>query len=70
MEDRATKRILRDGSLDPSKRSWGDEKDVYGDYVGPPKPFRPIGKPIKASAEEVERNPRARSAMLRVGERL
>jgi 16S rRNA (cytosine1402-N4)-methyltransferase len=70
MEDRATKRIMRDGRLDGSNRSWEDEKDIYGNYLGPPKPFRPIGKPIKASAEEVERNTRARSAVLRVGERL
>jgi 16S rRNA (cytosine1402-N4)-methyltransferase len=70
MEDRATKRIIRDGRLDQNKRAWEDEKDMYGNYLGPPKPFRPSGKPIKASAEEVERNPRARSAVLRVGERL
>lgn len=70
MEDRATKRIMRDGILDKRRQSWGNEKDIYGNDVSPPKPFRPAGKPVKASAEEVERNPRARSAVLRIAERL
>jgi 16S rRNA (cytosine1402-N4)-methyltransferase len=35
----------------------------------PPAPLRAIGKAIKASDEEVRRNPRARSAVLRVAER-
>jgi 16S rRNA (cytosine1402-N4)-methyltransferase len=69
MEDRATKRIMRDGSLDKNSQNWNEEKDIYGNYIGPPKPFRPIGKPIKATAKEVEQNPRARSAVLRVAER-
>lgn len=66
MEDRAVKRIMRDGCL--TKRL--EEKDVFGNYAGPPKPFRPLGKPRKASEEEVELNSRARSATLRVAERL
>ncbi|WP_038059919.1 16S rRNA (cytosine(1402)-N(4))-methyltransferase RsmH [Thioalkalivibrio sp. HL-Eb18] len=35
----------------------------------PERPWRPIGKPVRADAEEQRRNPRARSAVLRVGER-
>ncbi|KAG7363967.1 S-adenosyl-methyltransferase [Nitzschia inconspicua] len=72
MEDRATKRIMRDGTLQTKRRpsSWEDQTDMYGNYVGPPKPFRPVGKAIKATAEEVDRNPRARSAVLRIAERL
>ncbi|MCC6675153.1 MAG: 16S rRNA (cytosine(1402)-N(4))-methyltransferase RsmH, partial [Thermomicrobiales bacterium] len=32
--------------------------------------LRPVGKPIKPSDEEIERNPRSRSAIMRVAERL
>lgn len=67
MEDRATKRIMRDGTLERTKNS--DQRDLYGNYAGPPKPFRPVGKRQKARKEEVEVNPRARSAVLRVAER-
>ncbi|WP_038038537.1 MULTISPECIES: 16S rRNA (cytosine(1402)-N(4))-methyltransferase RsmH [unclassified Thioalkalivibrio] len=35
----------------------------------PERTWRPIGKPVRADAEEQRRNPRARSAVLRVGER-
>ncbi len=68
MEDRATKRIMRDGTLELTKRSR-EEKDIYGNYVGPPKPFKPVQKRRKATEDEIERNPRARSAILRVAER-
>ena len=69
MEDRATKRIMRDGTLDPGRRRATDEKDLYGNYVGPPKPFAPVQKQRRATEEETARNPRARSAVLRVAER-
>jgi 16S rRNA (cytosine1402-N4)-methyltransferase len=65
MEDRATKRIMRDGSLKKVK----DERDMYGNYSGPPKPFKPVGKRQKATEDELTTNPRARSAALRVAER-
>lgn len=32
--------------------------------------LRPVGKPVKPSDEEIERNPRSRSAIMRVAERL
>jgi len=75
MEDRATKRIMRDGTLDYGRRrgaaaSRAEETDLYGNYVGPPKPFRPVRKRRKATDEEIASNPRARSAVLRVAERL
>jgi 16S rRNA (cytosine1402-N4)-methyltransferase len=66
-EDRPTKRIMRDGTLE--KKKTREERDMYGNYAGPPKPFKPVGKRQKAPAEEVEVNPRARSAVLRVAER-
>jgi len=68
MEDRYAKRVIRDGSVE-----WmgtkEDEKDIYGNYVGTPKPWMRVGKRQKATEAEVELNPRARSATLRVGER-
>ena len=67
-EDRATKRIMRDGTL--HKPKYKDERDIYGNYIGSPKPFKPVGKRLKATEAEVDLNPRARSAILRVGERL
>lgn len=65
MEDRATKRIMRDGTLGKVK----DERDIYGNYCGTPKPFVPVVKRQQATQEEVESNTRARSATLRVAER-
>jgi 16S rRNA (cytosine1402-N4)-methyltransferase len=68
MEDRATKRIMRDGTTQRIKQHV--EKDIYGNDMGPPKPFKPVGKRQTAKEEEVEVNPRARSASLRVAERM
>ena len=62
LEDRIVKNFLRSGNLD------GDiQKDFYGNILTP---FRLIEKGRSASDEEVERNPRARSAKLRVAEKL
>lgn len=58
LEDRIVKNFLRSGNLDGII-----EKDFYGNILTP---FRVIEKGATASAEEVERNPRARSAKLRV----
>lgn len=66
MEDRATKRVMRDGSVLRVRV----EHDVFGNPLGPPKPFKPVGKRLTAATEEVEANPRARSASLRTAERL
>lgn len=61
LEDRPVKRFMRTGRMDGQ-----GEEDVYGNRLSP---IRPVGrKPIIPTAEEVERNPRVRSAKLRVGE--
>jgi 16S rRNA (cytosine1402-N4)-methyltransferase len=71
MEDRATKRVMRDGTVSKHEANRNNEqKDLYGNYVGAPKPFRVVGKPQKASEAEVAQNTRARSATLRVAERV
>ena len=62
LEDRIVKNFLRSGNLDGKI-----EKDFYGNILSP---FKVIEKGLTADAEEVERNPRARSAKLRVAEKL
>ena len=62
LEDRIAKNFLRSGNLEGTI-----EKDFYGNILSP---FKVIEKGLTASEEEVERNPRARSAKLRVAERL
>ena len=62
LEDRMVKNFLRSGNLEGKI-----EKDFYGNILSP---FKVIEKGLTASVEEVERNPRARSAKLRVAERL
>ena len=69
MEDRATKRVLRDGSVRGIRPGAAIERDIYGNVVGQDRPWKPLGKKRKASDEEVEVNSRARSATLRIGER-
>ncbi|MBO4250446.1 MAG: 16S rRNA (cytosine(1402)-N(4))-methyltransferase RsmH [Paludibacteraceae bacterium] len=61
LEDRLVKNFLRSGNLEGEI-----EKDFYGNNMSP---FEVIEKGREASAEEVERNPRARSAKLRVAEK-
>ncbi|MEO0365707.1 MAG: 16S rRNA (cytosine(1402)-N(4))-methyltransferase RsmH [Pseudomonadota bacterium] len=65
LEDRPVKRFLRDvAAEDPVYRGLPDMPESA-------KPrLRIVGKPLVANDEELERNPRARSARLRVGERL
>jgi len=64
LEDRMAKRMIKVGNF-----SGELEKDaIYGHAI---KPFCAINKkPIMASQEELALNPRARSAKLRIGERL
>ena len=61
LEDRLVKNFLRSGNLEGTI-----EKDFYGNALTP---FDVIEKGREASADEVERNPRARSAKLRVAEK-
>lgn len=61
LEDRLVKNFLRSGNLEGTI-----EKDFYGNILTP---FTLIEKGREASEEEVERNPRSRSAKLRVAEK-
>ncbi len=61
LEDRLVKNFLRSGNLEGTI-----EKDFYGNVLTP---FEVIEKGRVASDEEIERNPRSRSAKLRVAER-
>jgi 16S rRNA (cytosine1402-N4)-methyltransferase len=62
LEDRRAKRYLRYGNFEGTPR-----RDLYGNLVAPWK--EQTRTPIEASEAEVEANPRARSARLRVAER-
>ena len=61
LEDRLVKNFLRSGNLEGTI-----EKDFYGNILTP---FEIIEKGRTACAEEVERNPRSRSAKLRIAEK-
>jgi len=63
LEDRMVKNFFNKGKI------HGDvEKDIYGNVY---RPFKPLNrKPITASVEEIASNKRARSAKLRVAEKL
>jgi len=63
LEDRLVKNYINKGKLDGE-----EEKDFYGNVL---KPFKAINrKPITAEDEELELNNRARSAKLRIAEKL
>ena len=63
LEDRMVKNYINTGKV------YGEvEKDFYGNKI---KPFEAVNrKPIEASEEEIKQNNRARSAKLRIAERL
>jgi 16S rRNA (cytosine1402-N4)-methyltransferase len=63
LEDRMVKNYINKGKV------FGEvEKDFYGNEI---KPFEAINrKPIEATEEEIEQNKRARSAKLRIAEKL
>lgn len=63
MEDRLVKNFFKTGNIDGK-----EEKDFFGNLNNRWKII--TRKPIEASAEEVEQNPRARSARLRAAELL
>ena len=63
LEDRLVKNFMKTGNFDGKI-----EKDFYGNVIAPLK--MTSNKVIVPSAEEVERNPRSRSAKLRVAEKL
>lgn len=62
LEDRLVKNFMKYGNFEAKPM-----KDFYGNVISP---FKMITKkPIEASSEEEERNPRSRSAKLRVAQR-
>ncbi|MGD9499241.1 16S rRNA (cytosine(1402)-N(4))-methyltransferase RsmH [Halothiobacillus sp.] len=61
LEDRIVKNFIRDEST--------TDKDFFGQPVGTARLSR-VGGSIRASAEEIARNPRSRSAIMRVAERV
>lgn len=65
LEDRIVKRFMRDQSRDDLMYSGLDHIPESARAK-----FKLVGKQIRASAEEVAQNPRARSAVLRVAQRL
>lgn len=62
LEDRIVKNVIRSGRADGQV-----EKDFYGRVIAPLKAVN--NKVIEATEEEVERNPRSRSAKLRIAEK-
>ncbi|MCM1348065.1 MAG: 16S rRNA (cytosine(1402)-N(4))-methyltransferase RsmH [Firmicutes bacterium] len=62
LEDRLVKNFMRTGNF-----AGRVEKDFFGVVNSP---FKTIAKPLVPSEQEVERNPRSRSARLRVAQKL
>ncbi|ETN94995.1 16S rRNA (cytosine(1402)-N(4))-methyltransferase RsmH [Zhouia amylolytica] len=62
LEDRLVKRFIRSGMFEGEP-----EKDMYGNIDVP---FKKVGKLIIPSADEIKENNRARSAKLRIAERI
>ena len=62
LEDRLVKRYMRSGMFEGEP-----EKDVFGRVEVP---FKPVGKFIIPKEEEIKSNNRARSAKLRIAEKL
>ena len=62
LEDRLVKRFIRNGLFEGEP-----ERDIFGNYEVP---FKKVGKLITPSKEEIMNNNRARSAKLRIAERI
>ena len=62
LEDRLVKNFIKAGNFEGRI-----EQDIYGNM---PSPFRSVNKMLVPSAEEIEKNPRVRSAKLRVAEKI
>lgn len=62
LEDRLVKRFMRNGMFEGEP-----ERDIYGRVDVP---YKPVGKLIVPAAEEMEANNRARSAKLRIAEKI
>ena len=62
LEDRLVKRFINNGSFSNQK-----EKDFYGNFLVP---FKKVGKMIQPTNSEIKENIRARSAKLRIAEKI
>ncbi|MGL4895613.1 MAG: 16S rRNA (cytosine(1402)-N(4))-methyltransferase, partial [Shewanella sp.] len=67
LEDRMVKRFIRRNS---QGESVPHGLPITEDELNKSRKLRPIGKAIMPSDEEIERNARARSSVLRIAERL
>lgn len=70
-EDRVAKRVMRGDNQYGQKHSM--QRDMFGNEIRDGlngTPWKPLGKKEKATETEIEINPRARSAGLRVAQRL
>jgi 16S rRNA (cytosine1402-N4)-methyltransferase len=65
LEDRQVKRFMRRASEEPPQ--YRGLPDIPAEFQPP---MRVVGKAISATAEEIDQNPRARSARLRIAERI
>ena len=65
LEDRAVKRFIRDASREPEQ--YRGLPDIPAEMRPP---MKPVGRAIAPTDDEVAANPRARSARLRIAERL
>ena len=63
LEDRLVKNMMKAGTIDGT----ATQDAIFGHALSP---LRPIGKAITPDSDELERNPRSRSAKLRVAERV
>lgn len=63
LEDRPVKNFFRDGNVEGKRQT-----DLYGNPIAPLRPL--TSKPLIPSDEEIEQNPRVRSAKLRAAERV
>ncbi|MCR4993995.1 MAG: 16S rRNA (cytosine(1402)-N(4))-methyltransferase RsmH [Bacteroidales bacterium] len=61
LEDRMVKNLIRAGNIEGEV-----VQDIYGHVTAP---FVQVGKPIAPDADEIARNPRSRSARLRIAEK-
>lgn len=62
LEDRMVKNIMKTGNVEGKK-----QEDFFGNILSP---LRMIGKPVVPNADEQNRNPRSRSAKLRVAQKI
>jgi 16S rRNA (cytosine1402-N4)-methyltransferase len=62
LEDRLVKNFMRAGNFEGNV-----EQDFFGNRKAP---MKPLGKVIVPDQEEQQRNPRSRSAKLRIAEKL